>query len=80
MTSVPATYRHGTVELSVPVEWPDGTALEVVPVQSKAVAQTDVNESRAESYRQFIERLAGSFGPEPFERPAQGNLEQREDW
>lgn len=33
-----------------------------------------------ESHREFIERLRGSFGDEPFERPPQGEFEKREDW
>jgi hypothetical protein len=33
-----------------------------------------------ESHRQFIQRIAGSFGEEPFERPPQGEFEKREEW
>jgi len=33
-----------------------------------------------ESHREFIQRIAGSFGDEPFERPPQGEYEKREDW
>ena len=33
-----------------------------------------------ESHRDFINRMAGSFGDEPFERPPQGEFEKREDW
>lgn len=33
-----------------------------------------------ESHREFIQRIRGSFGDEPFERPAQGEFEKREDW
>ena len=33
-----------------------------------------------ESHREFIRRIAGSFGDEPFERPPQGEFEKREDW
>ena len=80
MVGVLATYRHGTVELSAPVEWPDGTQLEVVPVPIGTVPPASGNGRQAESYRAFIERLAGSFGDEPFERPPQGEFEQREEW
>ena len=73
MVAVLATYRSGKVELSVPVGWPDGTQLEVVPIQEGTASQS-------ESYREFIQRLAGSFGDEPFERPPQGDNEQREEW
>jgi len=33
-----------------------------------------------ESHREFIQRIAGSFGDEPFERPPQGEFEKREEW
>ena len=33
-----------------------------------------------ESHREFIQRIAGSFGDEPFERPPQGEYEKREEW
>ena len=67
MAGVLATYRHGAVELSAPVEWPDGMQLEVVPIQVGTTSQMHGNRCKAESYREFIERLAGSFGDEPFE-------------
>lgn len=55
MAAVLATYRSGKGELSEPVAWPEGTQVEVVLVQPVAASQ-------AESYRDFILRLAGSFG------------------
>ena len=63
----------GTFVSPEPVGWPDGTQVEVVPIPPAAASQ-------AESYRDFILRLAGSFGDEPFERPPQGDNEQREAW
>lgn len=33
-----------------------------------------------ESHREFVQRIAGSFGDEPFERPSQGEFERREEW
>ncbi len=80
MVGVLATFRDGRVELSAPVGWPDGTELEVVPIASKGYAPATVESSPVESYREFIERLAGSFGDEPFERPPQGDDEKREAW
>lgn len=80
MVGVPATYRSGKVELSGPVGWPDGTQLEVVPIQPGAAAPSVTDNRQTESYREFIERLAGSFGDEPFERPPQGDNEKREEW
>ena len=80
MVGVLATYRSGKIELSGPVGWPDGTQLEVVPILSGAGAPAVADNRRAESYREFIERLAGSFREAPFERPPQGEFEQREEW
>ena len=36
MNGVSAIYRNGQVELTMPVNWPDGTAVEVTPVQPQA--------------------------------------------
>ena len=80
MVGVLATFRSGRVELSTPVGWPDGTQLEVVPIQPGSHFPTMTEIRRDESYREFIERLAGSFGDEPFERPPQGEDEKREAW
>ena len=35
--------------------------------------------SSKESHREFIQRIAGTFGDEPFERPEQGEFEKREE-
>jgi len=35
MQKVLATFRNGHVELAVPVDWPEGTAVEVIPVQQR---------------------------------------------
>ena len=80
MVGVLATFRSGRVELSTPVGWPDGTQLEVVPIQPGVHSLAPTENRQAESYREFIERLAGSFGDEPFERPPQGADEKREAW
>lgn len=81
MTSVFATYRHGTVELAVPVSWPDGTPVRVVPIENEMPAGVPASSAPAsESYAEFMSRVIRDFGPEPFERPLQGEFEQREDW
>ncbi len=80
MIGVLATFRSGRVELSAPVGWPDGTQLEVVPISPGAHSPSTAGNRPAESYREFIERLAGSFGDEPFERPPQGEDEKRGAW
>ena len=80
MVGVLATFRSGRVELSTPVGWPDGTQLEVVPIQPGTPSSSQAENRQTESYREFIERLAGSFGDESFERPPQGEDEKREAW
>ena len=59
------------------------------PVKAQAVEQeirrvlagaTRTEASRKESHREFVKRMAGSFGNEPFERPPQGEFEKREEW
>ena len=80
MVGVLATFRSGRVELSAPVGWPDGTQLEVVPIQPTVHSSSTSENRQVESYREFIERLAGSFGDEPFERPPQGEDGKREEW
>ena len=80
MVGVSATFRSGRVELSVPVGWPDGIELEVIPIAFRGHAPAAVDTPSLESYREFIERLAGSFGDEPFERPPQGANANREAW
>lgn len=62
MVGVLATFRGGRVELSVPVGWPDGTPLEVVPLRSEAVssAVTDHCQRVAQEIAEFAATHAGS--------------------
>jgi hypothetical protein len=80
MQRVTATFRNGRLELSQPVDWPDGTQVEVSPIGSSVGDDQPASEIRREPYRELIHRLAGSFGDEAFDRPAQGEFERREDW
>lgn len=80
MAGVLATFRSGRVELSTPVCWSEGTQLEVVPMTDGVSVSSMPETPPVESYREFIERMAGSFGDEPFERPPQGEDEKREVW
>ena len=76
MQSITAIVRNGRVELAEPVDWPDGAQVDVRLVNGRGGEEA----SSAESYRDFVFRLAGSFGTEPFERPPQGDFEEREPW
>jgi hypothetical protein len=40
MASVTAVFRNGQIELVEPVDWPDGTQVEVTPI-NKLTARTD---------------------------------------
>jgi len=59
MIGVQATYRHGTVEFSSPVEWPEGTQLEVIPVSIGVASPTPGHSGSPEFDREFIDRLTG---------------------
>jgi hypothetical protein len=80
MQSVTATFHNGRLELTQPVDWPDGTQVEVTPIGASVGGDQDVRKVRRETYRELIRRLAGCFGNEPFERPPQGAFEVREEW
>ena len=42
MQTVLATFRNGHVELAIPVDWPEGTTVEVVPIQQRiGLRETD---------------------------------------
>lgn len=71
MTIIKTTIQGRRLVLDVPADWPDGTEVEVWPVN--AGIPTD----RA-SWLQFIERTAGSITDPTFERHPQGELEERE--
>ncbi len=62
MVGVLATFRGGRVELSVPVGWPDGTPLEVVPLRPEAdsLAVTDHRQRVAHEIAEFAATHAGS--------------------
>ncbi len=80
MDSVTATFRDGRLELTQPVDWPNGTQVEVTPIGTSVGDDQQTCKMSRESYRELIHRLAGSFGDEPFERPPQGEFERREEW
>lgn len=78
MQTALATFQDGRIELAEAVDWPNGTRLAVTPMPELTSRPAGV--PTGESYRDFILRLAGSFGDAPFERPEQGAFERREDW
>lgn len=80
MQSVTATFHNGRLKLTQPVDWPDGTQVEVTPIGASVGGDQEARKMPGEAYRDLIRRLAGSFGDEPFERPPQGEFELREEW
>jgi hypothetical protein len=40
MTTLRATIKGGRLELDVPLDWPDGTEVEIQPVQRGAIKDT----------------------------------------
>ena len=80
MQSVTATFRKGRVELAAPVDWPDGTQVEVRPLRLAGVETCDVSPPMTKWPEGFFDRLREDWGDEPFERPPQGEFEVREEW
>lgn len=80
MHSVTATYRNGRIELAESVDWPDGTPVEVMPVGVQDERQRSAGTPLKTWPPGFFDRLREDWGDEPFERPPQGDFEQREDW
>ncbi len=79
MQALTGVVRNGRLELNEPINWPEGTAVEVTVQARSGNGGTPATEDRT-SYRDFILSIAGSFGSEPFERPPQGEFEKREEW
>ena len=80
MRAVQATIRNGRLELMHPVDWPDGTRAEVIPLLNTEPSSADTGVSPATWPPGYFEQTAGALTGEEFERPPQGNLPLREDW
>jgi hypothetical protein len=77
MQNATAVFRNGRVELAEPVDWPDGTQVEIHPIAT--TAQIPASPMTAWPAR-FFDELRQQWGEEPFDRPSQGENETREDW
>jgi hypothetical protein len=77
MTTIKATIKGRRLELDVPADWPDGTEVEIHPLDqnTNGVAAPPMDR---EFWLRFIERTAGSITDPTFERQPQGELEERE--
>ncbi|MDA1049149.1 MAG: hypothetical protein O3C40_01540 [Planctomycetota bacterium] len=72
MQSVTAMFRNGRVELTELVDWPDGTQVEVTPLDTPGSQQSDVKPPMTQWPDGFFDGLREQWGKEPFERPPQG--------
>jgi hypothetical protein len=80
MTVVQATFLNGRLELLQPVDWPDGTLAEVIPLPAAGSGSSENPTSLASWPPRFFEQTSGAFAGEPIERPAQGDLPSRDQW
>ena len=83
MQSVMATFHDGRLELSGPVDWPDGITVQVTPFEKIDAPALNTPASRSAMTQWpvgFFDGIRADWGDEPFERPPQGEFELREDW
>jgi hypothetical protein len=70
MQKVLATFRQGRIELTTRVDWPEGTAVEVVPVPQQIGMSEDVWPSTAAGIQSLLNRMEeaarGDDGPVEF--------------
>lgn len=64
-----ATFRKGHVELMSPVDWPEGTAVEVIPLQQQIGMTEDDWPTTADGIQRLLNRMeeATSGDDEPIE-------------
>ena len=77
MDSVQATFRNGQLELAQPVDWPEGTRVEVVPLLTPPPSNGVEDFTWPPGY--FVQ-TDGALEGEEFERTSQGELPVRENW
>ena len=68
--SITATVKNGTITLPPGLDVPDGTRVEVVVLDPPPGTLPPG----------YLERVAGALADEPFERPEQGECEERSPW
>ncbi len=80
MCAVQATLRNGRLELMQPVDWPEGTRAEVIPLPATTPSPPPAAGTPAMWPTGYFEQTSGALAGEDFERPPPGDLPQREDW
>jgi hypothetical protein len=73
-----AVFESGVFRPVAPVDWPDGTRAEVIPVVPPTVPLSDSAARSATWPLGYFDQTAGALASEDFERPPQGDLPQRE--
>jgi hypothetical protein len=76
MDSIPAIYDAGVFRPLEPVNLAEGTRAEVIPLSPAGTS----SEQPAIWPPNYFDQTAGILEGENFERPAQGDLPQRENW
>lgn len=76
MDSLKATISNRRLELDAPADWPDGTEVEIYPIE-KDESSGAAPMSRQE-WLEFIEKTAGSIDDPTFVRHPQPPVEERE--
>lgn len=67
-----ATIIDGRIVVSHPLEWPDGTCVEVTPIAAPT--------NGAAWPAGYFDQTAGALAGEDFDRPEQGKLQNRDRW
>ncbi|QEG34566.1 hypothetical protein Pr1d_18470 [Bythopirellula goksoeyrii] len=78
MQIITATFQAGRIELPGSIDWPDGTQVEIRPLPGSVHSESMKSDNFLP--KGFFESLRAHWGTEAFERPSQGELQQREDW
>lgn len=71
MHSVIAIIRNGRVELPAPLDWPEGTEVEITPLKVPDQLPEQAKTPMTQWPEGFFDRLREEWGSEPFERPHQ---------
>ena len=79
MDAVQATFRNGQLELSKPVDWPDGTRADVIPIVPVS-GSSEIGAHPTAWPEGYFEQTSGALAQEKLERPDQGQLPSRDEW
>jgi hypothetical protein len=78
--TIPAVFESGVFRPLAPVDWPDGTRAEVIPVVPATAPPSGTAGGSATWPPDYFDQTSGALAGEDFERPPQGDLPQRQEW